>query len=81
MDGPHFGHFLYTLLEKHQDIYKNFHKYVFIMDNVKFHHAISIKEITQSLDILFLPAYCPFLNPIEEFIGLTKRFYRVIKFE
>lgn len=44
-------------------------RYVVVMDNVRFHHALPIKGWfldRPNIEPLYLPPYSPFLNPIEE---------------
>lgn len=41
---------------------------VLVLDNVKYHHAKRLKPFLskhQNLELMFLPPYCPDLNPIE----------------
>ena len=40
---------------------------VIVMDNARIHHSLIVKEFCDEvgLNILFLPPYSPFLNPIE----------------
>lgn len=47
---------------------------VLIMDNVKFHHSAEVKEVClrKRVILLFLPAYSPHLNPIEQFFSIVK---------
>jgi transposase len=47
---------------------------VIVCDNVPFHHSlILVNTITsRGHEILFLPPYCPFLNPIEELFSQWK---------
>ena len=54
---------------------------IVILDNVKFHysqHAINIIESAKA-SVLYLPAYSPDLNPIEECISKIKTILRKIK--
>lgn len=48
---------------------------VFIFDGAKIHCHAKLIEYLRSLGIIpvFLPAYCPFFNPIEFVFGLVKR--------
>lgn len=44
-------------------------QYVFVMDNARFHHSRPIVDWFdqfENIDLLYLPPYSPFLNPIEE---------------
>jgi transposase len=47
---------------------------ILIMDNVSFHHANDVRELVESSghQLLFLPAYSPFLNPIENVFNQWK---------
>ncbi|KAH9123132.1 hypothetical protein LEN26_001841 [Aphanomyces euteiches] len=48
---------------------------IWILDGAKIHCHASIVHYLRSISIvpLFLPAYCPFLNPIEYLFGLVKK--------
>lgn len=48
---------------------------IWIMDGAKIHCSAKIIEYFRSIGIfpIFLPAYCPFFNPIEVVFGLCKR--------
>lgn len=48
---------------------------IWIMDGAKIHKCDTIINFLRSRGIvpLFLPAYCPFYNPIEIFFGILKR--------
>ena len=46
--------------------------YIFIMDNVSFHHSVSLPENTNNFSIRYLPAYSPMLNPCEEVFSYIK---------
>lgn len=52
-------------------------KIVMVLDNARFHHAkmnmAFLQSIKKRLELLFLPAYSPDLNPIERFWKLTRR--------
>lgn len=52
-------------------------KMILIVDNARFHHAVTLKPWTTAhrscLQIDFLPAYYPDLNPIECVWKLTRR--------
>ena len=45
------------------------HKVVMVVDNVRYHHAKRLKPILEKykhrINILYLPAYSPDLNPVE----------------
>ena len=49
-------------------IYKDKSKIIVYMDNVRFHHAKLLREFLKTrpqLEIRYLPAYSPDLNPVE----------------
>ena len=48
----------------------------FIMDNARIHHYTSLKDIVEELgiNILYLPPYSPFLNPIENVFSKWKNY-------
>lgn len=50
---------------------------VLMMDNVKFHHSKKLKEYLQSknVEILYIPPYSPWFNPIELCFSKVKRHY------
>ena len=48
-----------------------------ILDNVRFHHSNVVRQsLREELELKFLPAYSPQLNPIEQIFSLTKYFYK-----
>ncbi|KAG9408748.1 Serine kinase [Aphanomyces cochlioides] len=51
---------------------------IWILDGAKIHCHYDIVYYLRSLGIvpIFLPAYCPFYNPIEILFGLTKRAFK-----
>ena len=51
-----------------QRLYYKYKKIVFIVDNASWHHATAIGEYIKNRDIvfIFLPAYSPELNPVEQ---------------
>lgn len=51
---------------------------VWIMDGARIHCDLNIVQYLRSLGIIpiYLPAYCPFYNPIEIVFGLVKRYLR-----
>lgn len=49
---------------------KNF---ILVMDNCRIHKSRLYNKIKDNLNILFLPKYSPFLNPIEKFFGFLKK--------
>lgn len=49
-------------------VYKTKQKIIIYLDNVRFHHAKLLREFLKShtqLEIRYLPAYSPDLNPVE----------------
>ena len=49
------------------DIYNS---YVIVLDNARIHHGLSLPD--NSPEIVFLPPYSPFLNPIESVFSVIK---------
>lgn len=72
-----FKEFISTLITVLKN--KNMNKAVLIMDNVQFHKNIEIRNLieAENYELLFLPPYSPFLNPIENMFSkwkeITKR--------
>ena len=52
-------------------------KILLVLDNARFHHAKIngdyLKSMGQNIELLYLPAYSPELNPIESFWKMTRR--------
>ena len=50
---------------------------VFLLDNVRFHHSKTVKELAHSRGwhLLYTPPYSPWFNPIENVFSLVKRHY------
>jgi transposase len=50
---------------------------VIILDNVRFHHSKLVKEYASQagIDLLYVPPYCPWFNPIEFCFSVVKRAY------
>lgn len=50
---------------------------VVLLDNVKFHHARVVKDYatTQGIELLHVPPYSPWFNPIELCFSVVKRHY------
>jgi len=52
-------------------------KILLVLDNARFHHALINREFLNSvkdkLELMYLPAYSPELNPIESFWKKTRR--------
>jgi transposase len=76
MDGPHFlayvEQILAPTLRKGQTVY---------MDNVSTHQVDGVKQAIEARGAraVFLPAYSPDLNPIEQFFARLKSFLRKTK--
>jgi transposase len=51
---------------------------IFVMDNAKFHHCQEIKDLATSrnFELMFLPAYTPIFNPIENLFSQWKNLVR-----
>jgi transposase len=51
---------------------------VLVMDNASFHHSQRVKGMCNAagVKLIFLLAYCPHLNPIEEFFAELKAFVK-----
>ena len=48
-----------------------------ILDNVRFHHSNVVRQsLREELELKFLPAYSPQLNPIEQIFSLIKYYYK-----
>ena len=62
--------YLKTVLNNKRLIYllQNERKLNLILDNVRIHTAKFVEEMCDilSINLVFLPLYCPFLNPIED---------------
>lgn len=50
-------------------------KSVILLDNVRFHHSVVVKELAnkRKWDLLFIPPYSPWYNPIEGVFSIIKR--------
>jgi transposase len=52
-------------------------KILLVLDNARFHHARInrnyLKSVKKKIELLYLPAYSPELNPIESFWKMTRR--------
>jgi transposase len=60
--------------------FNNFRNDILVMDNCRFHHRHDVKEylIENRINFLYLPAYSPQLNPIEEYFSHLKAKYTSI---
>lgn len=72
-DALSFRRFLERILKK----VKTRKKIFLVLDNARFHHAkinkVYLRQIKSKLELLFLPAYSPELNPIESLWKKTRR--------
>ena len=52
-------------------------KSVILLDNVSFHHCISVKQYCKenNITLLYVPPYSPWFNPIEGVFSIVKRSY------
>ena len=71
-----FGAFLINLIKQVPDLQFNPGNYVLFMDNASIHKAKEIMPFLAKFRVLYNAAYCPFLNPIEEFFGNVKFNFR-----
>jgi transposase len=57
-------------------IYQKQKKLNIVLDNYSVHHSAYIKQVTEILNInlIFLPAYSPDLNPIEDVWPIIKKY-------
>lgn len=64
----------FALKNREVQKYPGFHS-VWILDGARIHCDVNIIRYLRSIGIIpiFLPAYCPFFNPIEVIFGLIKR--------
>lgn len=51
---------------------------VFLMDNVRFHHSLCVKQLAENRGwhLLYTPPYSPRFNPIEKFFSCVKNRFR-----
>lgn len=54
-------------------------KSVILLDNVRFHHAARVKETASAkgVQLLYVPPYSPWFNPIEGIFSIVKRHYYI----
>lgn len=71
-----FVDYLSSLFEKLNE--KNLQNAIFILDNVTFHKVTQVREIIaqKGHQLLFLPPYSPFINPIENMFSKWKEAIR-----
>lgn len=66
-----------TFVKKIIKCAKTGRKILLVLDNARFHHAIVnrefLKSVEEKLELMYLPAYSPELNPIESFWKKTRR--------
>lgn len=50
---------------------------VILLDNVRFHHSSTVKDLAseRQWELLYIPPYSPWFNPIEEAFSIVKRQY------
>lgn len=74
----HHGHFTHELFLKFLKDCPYPSNTVILLDNVRFHHCISIKEYakTRGWILLYTPPYSPWFNPIEKLFSVVKVHYR-----
>jgi hypothetical protein len=70
-----FGCFLINLIEFSPEILGR--KDPMFLDNASIHKAQVLRDLLQTLNIIYLTPYSPFLNPIEEYFGLWKFHFRM----
>ena len=75
-NAEHFLGFVRYTIAKFQE--QNIVNAILIMDNVPFHHSRSIRAFVEGAghQIMFLPPYSPFLNPIENAFNQWKDFVK-----
>ena len=74
IDGPYNSVIFKELLEESIELNLFSENSLIIMDNVRFHHSSTIKNLLNDKNIgfMFLPAYSPELNPIENVFSALK---------
>lgn len=71
-----FGSFIINLLDDNQEIKDNLGEWIIYMDNAPIHKAKILQPFFERFRSFYGPPYSPFLNPIEEFFGLWKHYFR-----
>ena len=51
---------------------------IFVLDNVRFHHSLNVKNYMENMgwNVLYTPPYSPWFNPIENIFGIIKSYFR-----
>jgi len=77
VDGPYNAELFVKFLQECLDKNITFQKRILLMDNVRFHKTLALKNFLVSKKIVFdfIPPYSPQLNPIEEFFSAAKSRY------
>ncbi|KII67892.1 hypothetical protein RF11_13650 [Thelohanellus kitauei] len=60
-----------TFLTATMNILGTDEEFIFVMDNVSFHHSVEVPE-SSNFTIFYLPPYSPMLNPCEEAFSVIK---------
>ncbi|KAI5152145.1 hypothetical protein ENBRE01_2602, partial [Enteropsectra breve] len=78
-NSEYFTIFMQDLLREIRD--SGIHEAVFVMDNVPFHKVDAIKNLIvgAGFELIFLPPYSPFLNPIENMFSKWKQTVRSMR--
>ena len=76
MNSEDYGNFILYLIESNPFVKNNLNKIVFYFDNASIHKAEIQKPLFNQLYIMYAPPYAPFLNPIENYFGLWKHYFR-----
>ncbi|MEN2497738.1 MAG: hypothetical protein MHMPM18_005194 [Marteilia pararefringens] len=74
VNGEDFKSYLLTLKGKCND--NRINNPIFILDNARIHHYSGVKQLieTEEMEVIYLPPYSPFLNPIENGFSKWKNF-------
>ena len=77
IDGPYNAQLFITFLKECLDNNINFRKKILLMDNVRFHKTVALKNFLESNNVAFdfIPPYPPQLNPIEKFFSAAQSRY------
>jgi hypothetical protein len=71
-----FACFLINIIKNNDYIYKNLEEFIFFFDNAKIHSSKIMAKLYECLNIMYNVPYSPALNPIEEYFGLLKYYFR-----